>query len=639
FSHWQKKWFVFLGDRSVTNIAGEISAFVVFMGEREFLVLCYWNGCTKFGPDGVYYEGSVPKMISVKQNTELSRFLDVLYLVTGLDKQRSKLDIIGRYPVPWALSISPNPFWYVSLPVVNDNILKTMLELPSKHPSINSVEMYLQVKRTSGGVIDPAASENPTKRHRTQQTQEANGSVDANVTHLGPEDLGSEFLADEIERVVRVQPTVSVPELKKWWKEKTGCEVETLEMKEAKMKAVTKIYGDRDESYRVFPKLVAALQSSNGLVVDWQYDLLPKPELASFRGVFWAFSQCLEGFPHCRPLILVNTKDLNGMTLMVASGVDADNCIFHLAFAVTKELSVDTWRWFFRVLRQKVTQRQGLCLMSSPHPDILTVVKEPGSQWQEPWAYHRFCLDHLCSEFHDVFQDEYLKNLVHEAGCTAHEDEFDIHMKDVEKRNPMARRWLDQFHPQQWALAHDGGRRYGYTDLEESFQFEASDSIELLGLTVPMLSLFDEIRNHFAISCWNIRGPLRRGYQYSTLVMEKIEEFRTASVTYTITTLLDRDVFHVAEPSKTEEWLVQLSNWFCTCGDFAAKFPCLHALAVCEKLKINPLVYVDDCYTLERCQKSYSAEFNTVPQVSAWPEAFGVPSFVPPFLPDESSMT
>lgn len=43
----------------------------------------------------------------------------------------------------------------------------------------------------------------------------------------------------------------------------------------------------------------------------------------------------------------------------------------------------------------------------SHHPDILAVVNEPGSQWKEPWAYHRFCLTHLCSQFSRLFPDHH----------------------------------------------------------------------------------------------------------------------------------------------------------------------------------------------------------------------------------------
>jgi len=280
---------------------------------------------------------------------------------------------------------------------------------------------------------------------------------------IGPDNFDVEFAAEEIECLIRVQPALTIEELKNWWFEKFGDMLAASEMQAAKQQVIKKVFGDWDQSFRVLPKLMAAFHSSNGLVVDWQYKLFPNPEFASFRSVFWAFPQSIEGFQHCRPLIVVDTKDLKGkypMKLMIASGVEADDCYFPLAFAFTTEVSSDTWRWFLTGIREKVTQRKDICLISRPQPEILNVINEPGSQWQEPWAYHMFCLDDICTQFHYVFQDNYLKNLVYEAGSTSEKEEFDSYMNEIEKKNLEARKWLDQFPQYQWAQAHDSGRRY-----------------------------------------------------------------------------------------------------------------------------------------------------------------------------------
>ncbi|XP_023642945.1 uncharacterized protein LOC17895458 [Capsella rubella] len=534
------------------------------------MVLCHWNGTIKYGPDGVYYEGLTPTKIRVRQKTALSTLLNGLYPIFGLDKQKSEFKIFGRYPVV----VSPDLFTYLLLPVVNDTSLETMLEVPTNHPSIKDVELYLEVKSTSDDVAVPAACsslfENPgtsSKRQRTQQPPEATGYVthpsvklerdvglkvwrvdnsngwiedeagadignssthgggdgemtdknsgsdgveevvnltaDNDSAHKGlnvpdleasanacllkkgvnssplkpqimsslwvddhelrvglcfkdryelkkvvdwcsfrggqrcvvkeikkdeylfecirwkcnwsllaarmedhgfveitkcsgphtccsiePDSFDVEFAADEIECLIRVQPTLTIAELKDWWFKKFGCKLETAKMQAAKKEAIRKTYGDWDQSFRLLPKLMAAFHSSNGLLVDWQYDSFPNSEFASFRGVFWAFSQSIKGFPHCRPLIIVDTKDLDGkypMKLMIAQGVDADDYFFPLAFAITQKASTNSWRWFFTQIREKVTQRKDICLISSPHRDIVAVVNEPGSLWQEPW--------------------------------------------------------------------------------------------------------------------------------------------------------------------------------------------------------------------------------------------------------------
>lgn len=154
----------------------------------------------------------------------------------------------------------------------------------------------------------------------------------------------------------------------------------------------------------------------------------------------------------------MDSKDLNGkypMKLMISSGLDADDCFFPLAFPLTKEVSTDSWRWFLTNIREKVTQRKDVCLVSSPHPDIVAVINEPGSLWQEPWVYHRFCLDCFCLQFHDIFGDYNLVSLVKQAGSTSQKEEFDSYIKDIKKKDSEARKWLAQFPQNQWALAHD----------------------------------------------------------------------------------------------------------------------------------------------------------------------------------------
>ena len=89
------------------------------------------------------------------------------------------------------------------------------------------------------------------------------------------------------------------------------------------------------------------------------------------------------------------------------------------------------------------------------------------------------------------------------------------------------------------------------------------------------------------------RASLSFGHVYIKPVTDKLEEFRKSSIAYVVMPL-DDITFQVAAPSGNDVWIVQMSDrTICTCGDF----PCAHALAVCKKLKLNPLKYVDDCYT------------------------------------------
>ena len=55
--------------------------------------------------------------------------------------------------------------------------------------------------------------------------------------------------------------------------------------------------------------------------------------------LFWCFAQSTETFKHCRPLVLVDGTFLIGKysgVLMIAVGVDPDNQLVPLAFALAE---------------------------------------------------------------------------------------------------------------------------------------------------------------------------------------------------------------------------------------------------------------------------------------------------------------
>ncbi|CAA7053784.1 unnamed protein product [Microthlaspi erraticum] len=181
-------------------------------------------------------------------------------------------------------------------------------------------------------------------------------------------------------------------------------------------------------------------------------------------------------------------------------------------------------------------------------------------------------------------------------------------------------------------------------EIDTEALFAVCKNYSKVAMAGGVMLLFCEMRDVFDESFRSSRGSLNRGHVYTEHVMEKLK----SSVTCVVKPLERDDAFQVTTAKKKNRRtclllgesddessceVVQLNDLTCTCGEFQRKkFPCLHALAVCDKLKINPLQYVDDCYTLERYHKTYAATFSPVPEVLAWPEASGVPTFLPPAI-------
>ena len=122
-------------------------------------------------------------------------------------------------------------------------------------------------------------------------------------------------------------------------------------------------------------------------------------------------------------------------------------------------------------IRNRVTQRTGICVISYRLPGIMTTMVDPHLGWAAPSTYHRICMRHLASNFMTPFKDKLLKNLVCRAALASLERKFNKHMTTIGRINFEALQWLEAIPFHLWALSHDGGRRYGImtTNISEVF--------------------------------------------------------------------------------------------------------------------------------------------------------------------------
>ncbi|XP_048611888.1 uncharacterized protein LOC106442774 [Brassica napus] len=553
------------------------------MEKRKIPVFCYWNGCIKDGPDGPFYQGSIPRVIRVESKTDLPTFLNDLRRVTGFDKAKFQIDLIGLSKalssrdanVDANLRDNSNG-WTVDEESTEDRNCGDAAKGSHKKKQLILSSSWLDESELQIGMpfrdkeeLDKAVKLYSVRRQREHHAYESSATFECKNGGCGwilkaaetkgtgfkitkyrgphtckPADVCSEFLAAELQGLIKAQPSLSVTELNKWVREEFGYTVSGDNMWEAKEKAITSILGDLDKSFSLLPKLMDALSSSNKMVMDWQYSISPDPKEASFHSVFWAFHQSIKGFPHLRPLIIVDTIELSSKhpgKLLVAAGFDAGNRLFPLAFAiVTQErLSAESWP-----------------------------LNEPECQW----AKHRFCLRHLCLKFYEVFHSNLMTELVYKAGSSRYVSGFDCYLKKIEKMNPEAKEWLDQLPRQQWVLAYD------------------DDGISEL---------------------------VKREDTYVKRVMTKLDEYMVASRAH--------DVLQLDQTGQ------QFQGWVCACGVWQlCKYPCSHILAVCRKLNIDHLEYVNDYYSKEHSLEVYAADFSPLAGVSDWPEATNFPRLFPP---------
>ena len=82
--------------------------------------------------------------------------------------------------------------------------------------------------------------------------------------------------------------------------------------------------------------------------------------------------------------------------ILAVVGIDGNNMMYPIAFAVEESECKATWKWFVEILREDIGIQVPLqwTIISDKQKSLTKVLQE-----ELDYAEHRFCVRHLCSNF------------------------------------------------------------------------------------------------------------------------------------------------------------------------------------------------------------------------------------------------
>ena len=173
--------------------------------------------------------------------------------------------------------------------------------------------------------------------------------------------------------MVREDPSISISMIQERVSATFGYKVSYRKAWKAKQKALTKEYGDWDDSYDLLPRwLERMIQCTPGSVykldtTEYVFNNQVDLRFRKFRRVFWTFKPVIDAFNFCKPIIQIDGTFLYGKykgTLLIATTQDGNSCVLPIAFAIVPGETLNDWSWFLAKIRRYVTQKQGICLIS-----------------------------------------------------------------------------------------------------------------------------------------------------------------------------------------------------------------------------------------------------------------------------------
>ncbi|XP_075665248.1 uncharacterized protein LOC142634884 [Castanea sativa] len=332
---------------------------------------------------------------------------------------------------------------------------------------------------------------------------------------------------------------------------------------------------------------------------------------------------------------------------------NANQKVLPLAFAVVDKESGASWGWFLECLRSSighVIPDEGICIISDRHKGIKCAIAEwPIGDDGKLRIYHRYCLQHVASNFNTHFDDPTLKALALKAENTTHDAKFKSIMQTIKDVKINALRSVDPDDPhlerympytylmsedvEKWTQSHDGGRRYEAmtTNISECFNrvLKGAHGLPIAAMVeftwCKLVAYFHD--RHKEITSDRSQGKVWSDYAMGiyTNNLQKtsghtVREFNHETGVYQVVTPYNDH--RGGRGNHSHE--VRVFARTCGCGKWQnIKIPCSYSIKVLQQLHLNATSYIDPCYSLENAIHTYSHQFVVPMSESLWRDVRG----------------
>ncbi|XP_057730577.1 uncharacterized protein LOC130945903 [Arachis stenosperma] len=439
--------------------------------------------------------------------------------------------------------------------------------------------------------------------------------------------LDSNTIAEAIKPLVEADPSLKVKSVIAELQSKFNYTVSYRKAWLAKQKAVEKIYGGWEASYEALPIWFGAMCHKEPSAVV-HFETMPAyqrddlvADIRVLHRVFWSYYPCIRAFRHCKPVVQVDGTHLYGKykgCLLVAVSQDGNNNIVPIAFAIVEGETSDAWYFFLSNLRQHVVTRDGVGLISDRHESINAAVERSNGAWSPPRAFHMFCIRHIESNFLRKFKAPYLQKLVVNLGYSRTVREYEVRYQRLRERGEAYTNWLNRIPREQYALAFDGGYRWGHmtTNLVECIN-SVLKGARNLPVTALVKATFYRLNELFTRKRAEAEARINAGHMFSEVVTSKLHANQLASGNIQVS-CFDRlnEVFEVCEMPSGLEFAVDLRGHRCDCGEFQVdRVPCRHVFTCCANQRLDWQLYVHDVYKMDQVRRVYRARFRPLGDV------------------------
>ncbi|KAL3517043.1 hypothetical protein ACH5RR_023945 [Cinchona calisaya] len=290
----------------------------------------------------------------------------------------------------------------------------------------------------------------------------------------------------------------------------------------------------------------------------------------------------------CRPRIGLDgcfLKGPNGGQLLTAVGMDTNNSIYPIAYALVGVENFDNWSWFLGLLIQdlKIREQEKWCVITDKQKGLQSAVYK-----KLPGAEHRHCVQHLYCNFKKLHKGLALKGRLWKCAATSYVNQFNAEMDGLkaEMKQHMLGCLTNQL---DFGLDLTSGLAVLYNYLMQRMQVnrDAAQKMQPGQLWPRVFKKIEKEKNKTNICIPRCAG--RHKYQITCI--------------------------------SGDQYAVDLEQRTCTYRRWdLSGLPCNHAISAIYRTREKLDMYVDDCCKKEAYLRSYEPVVNPASGHNGWPK-------------------
>ncbi|KAL7598870.1 hypothetical protein Lser_V15G23623 [Lactuca serriola] len=381
--------------------------------------------------------------------------------------------------------------------------------------------------------------------------------------------------------------------------------------KDMERKHVTAEYTKLFELLRDYALELQATNPNTTVKIDVCPNGNPASPTRQFRRIYVCLGPLKKGFKAClRDLVGLDGAFMKGPfpgQVLTTVGLDSNNGIYPLAYAIVESENTASWKWFLENLGDdlELGSNSNYTFISDRQKGLQIAVDQ-----LFPNVEHRYCIRHIHDNVRKKWgQTEYRDHLWRCASATTI-PELENLMKDFSKYDKEACQWLKQIPPVHWARSHFSGRVV--FDVLISNMCEVFNGKIEKGREKPIISCLEFIREYLMKRICNVMKEMKKDKGPLTPIATDILGARKKGVSQYIARWNGENKYQVIDASQ-DQHVVDVRNQTCTCRKWELiGIPCRHAIATLNEMskdvevKLDIYKWVHNVYWLETWQEAYS---------------------------------